>query len=71
MLFDLYTSLTTRCSPHIRALGYVDETIAMRKRHRGRSAAWQQHLENTKRFVYEGRLYPYDVVGPAEQPNGE
>lgn len=51
MLSDLITSLTTRCSPHIRHLGYVQETLAMRKRHRARREAWQEHLDNSRRFV--------------------
>jgi hypothetical protein len=51
MLLDLFTSLTTRCSPHIRALGYVDETIAMRKRYRARRQAWQPHLDRSKQFI--------------------
>ncbi len=51
MLLDLFTSLTTTCSPHIRALGYLDEAIAMRSRYRRNREAWQSHLDNTRRFV--------------------
>ena len=51
MLLDLFTSLTTRCSPHIRGLGYLDETLAMRKRYRARRRAWQPHLDCSKQFV--------------------
>lgn len=51
MLFDLFTSLTTRCLPFIRHLGYIDEAIAMRNRYKRRREAWQPHLEKTRRFV--------------------
>ena len=51
MLADLVTYLTTSCSPYVRRLGYLDETIAMRGRYRRSSTAWQPHLENTRRFV--------------------
>lgn len=51
MLFDLFASLTAPCSPHIRALGYLDETLAMRRRHLRNGKSWQAHLDNTRRFV--------------------
>lgn len=51
MLIDLITTLTASCSPHIRALGYLDEAIAMRRRYRRCRDAWQPHLENSRRFV--------------------
>lgn len=51
MLLDIFTSLTTPCSPYIRALGYLDEALAMRRRYRRNKTAWQPHLENTRRFV--------------------
>ncbi|HWR73851.1 MAG TPA: hypothetical protein VN604_11835 [Nitrospirota bacterium] len=51
MLFDLFTSLTTPCPPYIRALGYLDEAVAMRRRYRRNQEAWQSHLDNTRRFV--------------------
>ena len=51
MLLDLFASLTTRCSPQMRTLGYVDETIAMRKRYRARRQAWQPHLDRSKQFI--------------------
>lgn len=51
MLFDLITSLTTPCSPAIRHLGYLTEAIDMRGRSRRNAAAWQLHLDNTRRFV--------------------
>ena len=51
MLLDLFTHLTTSCSPYVRRLGYLDETIAMRRRSRRNMTAWQPHLDNTRRFV--------------------
>jgi hypothetical protein len=51
MLLDLFTAFTTPGSPYLRRMGYVDEAIAMRGRYRRRRAAWQPHLENTRRFV--------------------
>jgi hypothetical protein len=51
MRFDLIATLTTRLSPPLRALGYLDETLAMRRRARANHDAWQPHLENTRRFV--------------------
>ncbi len=51
MLLDLFTHLTTSCSPYVRRLGYLDETIAMRRRYRRNRTAWQPHLDKTRRFV--------------------
>jgi hypothetical protein len=51
MLSDLITSLFTPCSPLIRRMGYLDETIEMRSRARRNAAAWKPHLDNTRRFV--------------------
>ncbi len=51
MLLDLFTHLTTSCSPYVRRLGYLDETIAMRGRYRRNKAGWQSHLDNTNAFV--------------------
>lgn len=51
MLSDLFTSLTTPCSPFIRHLGYLSEAIDMRGRSRRNAAAWQPHLDNTRSFV--------------------
>jgi hypothetical protein len=51
MLLDLFTHLTTSCSPCVRRLGYLDETIAMRSRYRRNKAAWRTHLDNTCAFV--------------------
>jgi hypothetical protein len=51
MLHDLLAYLTTRCSPHLRRMGYLDEMIAMKRRYRRRRIAWESHLDNTRRFV--------------------
>ncbi len=51
MILDLITHLTTSCSPYVRRLGYLDETISMRGRFRRNGAAWQPHLDNTCAFV--------------------
>lgn len=51
MLLDLFTHLTTSCSPHVRRLGYLDETISMRGRYRRNRTEWQPHLDNTRRFI--------------------
>ena len=51
MLLDLYTSLTTPCSPFIRRMGYLSEAIEMRGRSRRHQAAWLPHIEKTRAFV--------------------
>jgi hypothetical protein len=51
MLRDLFTHLTTTCSPYVRRLGYLEETIAMRGRYRRNRTAWQPHLDKTCKFV--------------------
>ena len=51
MLSDLITSLTTPMSPALRGLGYLDEALDMRRRAGINRAAWQPHLDHTRRFV--------------------
>ncbi|HAR45033.1 MAG: hypothetical protein A2X56_04310 [Nitrospirae bacterium GWC2_57_13] len=51
MLHEFLTSLTTPCPTHLRALGYLYEAIALRGRYRRNRAAWQPHLDNSRRFV--------------------
>ncbi len=51
MLLDLISYLTTPCSVYLRNMGYLSETIDMRKRARGNRAAWQPHLDATAKFV--------------------
>ena len=51
MLLDLYTSLFTPCSPHIRRMGYLTEAIEMRGRAKGHASAWKSHLERSRSFI--------------------
>jgi hypothetical protein len=51
VLSDLLAMLATPLSPPLRALGYLDETLDMRRRSKRNHEAWQPHLENTRRFV--------------------
>lgn len=51
MFSELFTCLTTPCPQYVRHMGYLNEIVAMRQRHRRSRAAWQPHLENTRRFV--------------------
>lgn len=51
MLSDLFASFRTPISPHLRAMGYLDEALDMRGRARLNSAAWQPHLDSTRSFV--------------------
>jgi len=51
MLLDLLTQLTTSCSPYVRRLGYLDETISMRRRYHRNRTAWQPHLDSTYAFI--------------------
>lgn len=50
MLHEFLVHLTTPCSSHFRAMGYLDEALAMQKRFRRRNT-WQIHLDNSRRFV--------------------
>lgn len=51
MLHEFFTSLTTPCPAHLRALGYLYEAIALRSRYQRNRAAWQPHLEKSRGFV--------------------
>jgi len=51
MLFELFTYLTTRCPQYVRHMDYLYEAIAMRGRYKRNRAAWQLHLENSRRFI--------------------
>jgi hypothetical protein len=51
MLSELIASFTTPLSPPLRALGYLDEFLDMRRRAHANRAAWQPHLDATRRFV--------------------
>ncbi len=51
MLQELFLSLRTPCSPYVRHMGYLAETIAMQKRYQRNRAAWQPHLDLTRAFL--------------------
>jgi hypothetical protein len=51
MLDNFFSSLSTRCSPYLRHMGYLDEALAMRGRYSRFRTFWQPHLENTRRFI--------------------
>jgi len=51
MLSDLTASFTTSLAPAHRALGYLDETLDMRRRARINREAWRPHLDNSRQFV--------------------
>ena len=51
MLYELFTSLTTPCPQYVRHMDYLHEIIEMKSRYRRNRAAWEPHLENTRRFV--------------------
>ncbi len=53
MLSDLLISLFTSAPPHLRALGYLDEALALRRRHRRNREAWQPHLDRTRAFILD------------------
>ncbi len=51
MLYELYTYLTTPCPEYVRHMDYLYEAIAMRGRHDRNRAAWQPHLEQTRKTI--------------------
>ncbi len=51
MFFDLFSFLTAPHPQYVRNMGYLDEARAMQKRYEQSRAAWQPHLEQTRRFV--------------------
>ncbi len=51
MILELFTYITTRCSPHIRRMGYLYEAIGLKCRYKRHPDAWQHHLEKTRQFV--------------------
>jgi hypothetical protein len=51
MILDLLTYLTTPCSPDVRRLGYLRESIATRARFKRQQHAWAPHLENSRRMI--------------------
>jgi len=51
MFSNLFPFLTTTHPQYVRHMDYLDETKAMKKRSERNRAAWQPHLEETRRFV--------------------
>ncbi len=51
MFTEIFTCLTTPCPEYVRRMDYLSEAIGMRNRYQRNRAAWQPHLENTRRFV--------------------
>lgn len=51
MLSELFTYLTTSCPPHIRRMGYLHESIAIRGRYERNQSAWQEHIERSQDFI--------------------
>ncbi len=51
MILELFTYITTRCSLHIRRMGYLYEAIGLKCRYKRHPDAWQHHLEKTRQFV--------------------
>ncbi len=51
MFIALFSLLTAPHPQYVRTMGYLDEARAMKKRYERSRAAWQPHLENTRRFV--------------------
>jgi hypothetical protein len=51
MFDDLVAKFTTHLSPSLRALGYLEETLDMRRRARLNHLDWQMHLDNSRHFM--------------------
>ncbi|PPR61519.1 MAG: hypothetical protein CFH10_01142, partial [Alphaproteobacteria bacterium MarineAlpha4_Bin2] len=51
MLAEILEWFLTPCPLTARRLGYLNETIAIRARHRRHRSRWQPHLEATRAFV--------------------
>lgn len=53
MLSEAYKYLTTPCAPHLKAMGYLKELIALEARYQRCQSAWQPHLDHTKSLIIE------------------
>lgn len=51
MMLELFTYITTRCSLHVRRMGYLYEAIGLSCRYKRHSDSWLHHLEKTRQFV--------------------
>ena len=62
MLREIYKYLTTPCAPHLKAMGYLKELIALEARFRRCRLAWEPHTIKTKSVIL-------DAAAHAEQKN--
>lgn len=48
MIREIITFMSTPCQHHVRHMGYLYETIAMRERYRRNRSSWQHHIEKSR-----------------------
>lgn len=53
MLLEALEHLLTPCPPHLRALGYLSESVALGARWRRQRRAWVPHVEACRRFILD------------------
>lgn len=51
MFKEIITYMATPCQSHIRRMGYLYETIAMRERYKRNRSSWQPHLDKSRKAV--------------------
>lgn len=51
MLAEWFKHLRMRSEPHLKAMGYVKELIAVEARHRRCAEAWTPHLETCRKLI--------------------
>lgn len=51
MLVEWFKHLTTPCPPHLKAMGYLKELIAMEARHKRCFDAWASHLRECRTLI--------------------
>ncbi|HEX9703415.1 MAG TPA: hypothetical protein VGA19_11235 [Rhodospirillales bacterium] len=51
MLAEWFKHLATACPPHLKAMGYLRELIAIEARHRRCRRAWAPHLAHCRRLI--------------------
>jgi len=54
MIAEWFEYLTTPCPWSLRRMGYLRESIGIRSRYRRHTAAWAEHLDNSKRVIRAG-----------------
>lgn len=62
MIKELYRYWTTPCSPAVRKLGYLKESIAIEARVKRVAADWQSHQQNTRAMLLQAasRCHRFD-----------